>query len=64
VLNTQSSASLSLTVIDVEIYVSLTWALVGGERPDSCLGPFTPGERASYAQRVGGILSPEMMKMI
>jgi hypothetical protein len=44
--------------VDVQIHVSLTSALVGGEWSVSRPGRFTPGERATGIHSIGGWVSP------
>jgi hypothetical protein len=44
--------------VDVYTHVSLTSALIGGEWSTSRLGRFTPGERASSTQWIGGWMGP------
>jgi hypothetical protein len=43
---------------DVEIHISLTSALVGGEWSVSCPDHFTPKERAPSTHRIGGWVGP------
>jgi hypothetical protein len=43
--------------VDGEIHIFLTLALVGGEWSASCLGHFTPGERAPGTHCIGGLLN-------
>jgi hypothetical protein len=45
-------------IVDVQICVFMTSALVGGERPASRLGRFSAGERASSTRRRGGWVGP------
>jgi hypothetical protein len=44
--------------MDVQIHISLTSSLVGGEWPVSCHGRFTPGERSPGINSIGGWIGP------
>jgi hypothetical protein len=44
--------------VDIEINISLTSALVGGDWSASRPGHFTPGERASRTHRIRGWVDP------
>jgi hypothetical protein len=45
---------------DVEIYISLTSTLVGGEWSTSRPGRFTPGEISPSAHSIGGWVGPRI----